>query len=276
MFHQPNLTTFFQFCSGTSCVNGQIPYLNLNDWLRFSTATLITTPGNPSIRDPPSSDRDNNTDIWDPTADAPCPFTDQSLCFEDNGPQEPPDVTAGTLLTPNIVIQPSRIQLASLSLKPVVNPTSFVAAATKFLPLNVPPPVYITNGTQKVPVNLNLSGGSPPARRQYSLVEKRVTPPALSVEKRPAVRSDVCKGAIDTPSPLPILTYYCDYMPHICAAIRASGFLTSDAIVLTYDPFGSSKRRNSVCTKAQRMAFRAAGCDRNQHDPLYWLVRATF
>ncbi|KAJ6625172.1 hypothetical protein B0H10DRAFT_1634423, partial [Mycena sp. CBHHK59/15] len=61
------IATWTTFCYGTNCVNGQIPYLNFNDWLRFSTATLITTPGNPPISDPLSTDRDNNMDVWDPT-----------------------------------------------------------------------------------------------------------------------------------------------------------------------------------------------------------------
>ncbi|KAJ6523508.1 hypothetical protein DFH09DRAFT_1420602 [Mycena vulgaris] len=269
-----DIATWTAFCSGTSCVNGQIPYLNLDDWLRFSSATLITTPGNPPIHDPLSSDRDNNTNIWDPTADAPCPFTDQTLCFEDNGPQEPPDAT-NSLVSRDTPIQPRSIKLATLSLKFSHGPTSFISSSTKFLPANIPPPVYITNGTQKVLVDLNLSGGDPPARRQYSLVDKRVqvNPSSVSLEKRPVVRSDVCKGTIDTPSPLPVLTYYCDYMPHICASIRGSGFLSNDEIVLTYDAFTNGKRRTSLCPATVNAEFReSGGCDRRQHDPLYWLI----
>jgi hypothetical protein len=248
----------------------------LNDWLHFSSVTLITIPGNPPIRDPPSTVRDSNTDVWDPTADDACPFTDQAFCFEDNSPQQPPD-TGQTALAATVQ-PPSQRKLASFQFTPTDRglTAESLATAIKYLPPNVPPPVYITNGTQKVPIELNLTGEGPPRRRGYALVERAVTPQAISLEKRPAVRSDVCKGSIDTPSTLPVLTYYCDYLPNICASIRASGFLTSDKVVLTYDPFGSSTRRKSVCTTTQKASFRASGgCDRSQHDPLYWNVSAS-
>lgn len=264
------IATWTAYCSGTNCVNGQIPYSNLTDWLRFSAETLITTPGNPPIRDPLSSDRDNNTNIWDPAPDAPCPFSNSTFCFEDNGPQEPPEHTNSHLSI--AAVQPARVKLAGLSLVPADDFASFRTTPI-FWPPNIPPPVYISNGTQKVEIDLDLTGGGPSARREYSLVTKHIPKFNTSLEKRPAVRSDVCKGAIDSPSPLPILTYYCDYMPHICASIRGSGFLTNDQVVLTYDPFGTGTRRSSVCTKTVNDAFRASGgCDRSQHDPLYWLV----
>ncbi|KAJ7196155.1 hypothetical protein C8J57DRAFT_1157873, partial [Mycena rebaudengoi] len=274
LFWWSEIATWTAFCSETLCVNGQIPYLNLNDWLHFSSITLITIPGNPPIRDPPSTVRENNTDVWDPTADDACPFTDQTFCFEDNSPQQPPDTTQA-LLAATIQQPASQRKLASFQFTPTGRglTAESLATAIKYLPPNVPPLVYITNGTQKVPIELNLTGEGPPRRRSYTLVERAVTLQAISVEKRPAVRSDVCKGSIDTPSTLPVLTYYCDYLPNICASIRASGFLTNNEVVLTYDPYGSSKRRNSVCTTTQRAMFRASGgCDRSQHDPLYWKV----
>ncbi|KAJ7181331.1 hypothetical protein C8R43DRAFT_968952 [Mycena crocata] len=270
-----DIATWTAFCSGTNCVNGQIPYTNFNDWLRFSSATIITTPGNPPIREPPSSNRDENADVWDPTPDSPCPFKDQSLCFSDNTPQEPPD--SSTLEARDIVHPPRpKRALATLALKLIdaSSRSSFVPGPS-FLPPNVPSPVYITNGTEKVRVQLNLAGGNPPARRQYALVPKSEPLPNKRDALMKRLSQDVCGGGrvakpTDTPATLPVLTYYCDYMPTICAGIRRSGELASDEVILTYDPFGSGKRRNSVCTAAQRLAFRSGGCDLKQHDPEYW------
>ena len=87
---------------------------------------------------------------------------------------------------------------------------------------------------------------------------------------------DVCKGPVDTPSPLPTLSYYCDIMPNICANIRSSpAWPGGNSMVLTYDPYeaGTGKRRAGVCTAKVKNAFQTAGkCDKRQHDPAYWKV----
>ncbi|KAJ6586279.1 hypothetical protein DFH09DRAFT_1075241 [Mycena vulgaris] len=62
-------------------------------------------------------------------------------------------------------------------------------------------------------------------------------------------------------------------MPHICASIRGSGFLSNEEIVLMYDAFTNGKRRTSPCPATVNAEFReSGGCDRRQHDPLYWLI----
>ncbi|KAF7292048.1 putative chitin synthase [Mycena indigotica] len=195
-------------------------------------------------------DRDNNTDLWDPVPNGPCPFNNASLCFDDNTPQEPPDPTEAPLQTRQADQTPRRLAAFKIVPKPGLTALSLNKPGTplpRYFPPNTPPPVYISNGTEKVQIPLNLTGGTI-EKRNYSLVER--TPlfddVFMDLEKRPAVRSDVCRGPVDTPSRLPVLTYYCDYLPNICASIRGSGFLTNDAVVLTYDPFSTSSRRNSV------------------------------
>ena len=164
------------------------------------------------------------------------------------------------------------------------NPYPFGKAA--FQPDNIPPPVFINNGT--TPVQLNLTYGSPqtPTATVSNATDQSRTVTATqaiagrsllldmdSFQVVPAVTSDPCVGDIDTPSPLPTLTYYCDYLPNICSNIRDSGFLTNDQVTLTYDPFNTNSRRRGVCTAAQRAAFQmAGGCDPVQHDPAYWKV----
>ncbi|KAJ7053175.1 hypothetical protein C8F01DRAFT_1330405 [Mycena amicta] len=261
-----DIATWTAFCSGTLCVNGQIPYLNLNDWLHFYDTPIVTFPGNQPIHYPPSTDRDNNTDVWDPLPDSPCPFDNSTWCFDDNTPQTPPELHGyrlGSCVFP----------VAAVPASTAANLVGSVASLPKYFPPNIPPPVYISNGTEKVPLELSLSGARA-ARRNYSLVDLPLPPPPMHLVKRPAVRSDRCRSGlpIDVPNPLPVLTYYCDYMPNICENIRGSGFLTNDQVVLTYDPFGSNTRRDSVCTEAVKDVFREGGCNKEQHDPLDWLV----
>ncbi|KAJ7053166.1 hypothetical protein C8F01DRAFT_1235910 [Mycena amicta] len=276
-----DIATWTAFCSGTLCVNGQIPYLNLNDWLHFYDTPVVTFPGNQPIHYPPSTDRDNNTDVWDPLPDSPCPFDNPSFCFDDNTPQTPPDstnVTSAAALQPRAASVVKRklavFPVAAVPASTAANLVGSVASLPKYFPPNIPPPVYISNGTEKVPLELSLSGARA-ARRNYSLVDLLLPSPPVHLVKRPAVRSDRCRSSvasIDVPNPLPVLTYYCDYMPNICENIRGSGFLTNDQVILTYDPFGSNTRRDSVCTEAVKDVFREGGCNKEQHDPLDWLV----
>ncbi|KAJ3505721.1 hypothetical protein NLJ89_g7272 [Agrocybe chaxingu] len=261
------------FCSGTNCVNGRIPYTNLNDWLRFSSEVLVTTPGSPPIRDPLSPVRDENEDAWDPVPNGPCPYADSSLCGYDDGPQEPPEADSASFAVSSTSAGP-KPNFATLSLthgdrSALVQSSSI---ADDLLPRNVPPPVYITNGTDRVAVDLNLDGGSPPTRRSLSIVKRSVNSTLLQHRAPPAPSKDDCKGDTDIPSPLPILTYYCDYLPDICANIRSSGLLANDEMILTYDSFGTGKRRNGICDAPRRAALRSGGCDRTQHDPAYWKV----
>ncbi|KAJ7048778.1 hypothetical protein C8F01DRAFT_1379508 [Mycena amicta] len=275
-----DIATWTAFCSGTLCVNGQIPYLNLNDWLHFYDTPIVTFPGNQPIHYPPSTDRDNNTDVWDPLPDSPCPFDNSTWCFDDNTPQTPPnytDIASAAAVQPRAAaINPFQLAVFPVAAVPAstaANLVGSVASLPKYFPPNIPPPVFISNGTEKVPLELSLSGARA-ARRNYSLVDLPPPPPPMHLVKRPAVRSDRCRSGlpVDVPNPLPVLTYYCDYMPNICENIRGSGFLTNDQVVLTYDPFGSNTRRDSVCTDAVKDVFREGGCDKEQHDPLDWLV----
>ena len=171
------------------------------------------------------------------------------------------------------------------------DPNPFGKAA--FQPDNVPPPVFINNGTTPVPLNLTFGSpqmGSPrtptatvsngtgesstTSTEQASAGQLLLVNTDSPFKVLPVVSSDMCSGPVDTPNPLPTLTYYCDYLPNICQGIRDSGFLTNDQVELTYDPFNTNKRRNTVCTPAQRKAFQDAGkCDPLQHDPSYWKVR---
>lgn len=283
-----------QFCSGDLCVDGQIPYTNLDDWLHFSWSTIVSQPGNPPIRDPPSSDRDENTDDWDPHYNSACPFADSTLCIDDDSPQEPPDSTTSAVAQVSaarkinadsgalhINVTSSAFSFSHVNLS---NPFPFGKAPWQ--PPNIPPPVFINNGTTPVP--LNLTFGSPTVTVQNGAPQSRTSSASHAVAGAstlldidpfrvlPAVRSDMCKGSIDTPNPLPTLTYYCDYMPNICENIRNSGFLTNDQVILTYDPFNTGSRRRGVCTPAQKAALQAAGkCDPRQHDPSYWKVRVS-
>lgn len=255
-------------------MNGQIPYTNLDDWLRYSSEVLVTTPGSPPIRDPLSPIRDENEDDWDPVTNGPCPYADLSLCGYEDGPQEPPEPDS-TSFTTTTSAGP-KPKFAALSLTRGDSSSSLVSSsiADAFLPRNVPPPVYITNGTERVAVDLNLDGGSPPERRSFSIVERVIERMnnTLLHHRAPTPSKDTCKGATDTPSPLPILTYYCDYLPNICANIRSSGLLSNDEMILTYDSFGTGRRRNGICNEAYRATLRTNGCDRTQHDPAYWKV----
>lgn len=284
----------WQFCTGDACVDGQIPYTNFDDWLRFEWSTTITEPGNPPIHSPPFDDRSLNADDWDPHWNSPCAFLDGSLCLFDNSPQEPPDADSEnapaafvqqTSAFPKFTIK-SKLGLthkngSEFKMSGRVNLTNpYPFGQSPHQPANVPPPVFINHG--QTPVPLNLTFGNPPlGTPNATKVVRRSLPrpvPAQN-EKRAKVPANPykCKGSTDTPNPLPTLTYYCDYLPEICANIRDSGFLTNDEMELTYDPFNDKQRRKTVCTSAQTKAMKSSGsCDPLQHDPGYWKVRNVF
>ena len=145
-------------------------------------------------------------------------------------------------------------------------------------PPSGPPAVYINHG--ETPVHLRF-----PVTVPVNPIEDVASAPATpdggsfssGLYPRKPTTADQCTGKVDIPSPLPVLTYYCDYLPEICASIRASDFLTNDQVDLTYDSFNEGERRNTVCSGSQASKIKEAGkCDPLQHDPLYWKVVTFF
>ncbi|KAI0062638.1 hypothetical protein BV25DRAFT_1915793 [Artomyces pyxidatus] len=284
-----DIATWTGFCTGTNCVDGQIPYTNFDDWLHYSWSTIITTPGNPPITNPLSTDRNNNTDDWDPGASPPCSFADPSNCLKNSAPQEPPDDSSDAVDVQSkfsvrmfTSTAPYSFKLDLGSSVPAVESRDPVSplpiGVASFQAKNIPPPVTINGGN---PVHLNISGYLPPRNISVPSQLRATASDTMTTNTSgknplhilPAVRSDVCKSVVDTPSPLPTITYYCDYMPEICAGIRGSGFLTNDEVILTYDPFTDNRRRNSVCGTAVKKAFQQSGCcDPRRHDPQDWKV----
>ncbi|KAI0757834.1 hypothetical protein C8Q80DRAFT_1265676 [Daedaleopsis nitida] len=289
-----NIATWTGFCTGTSCVDGAIPYNNFNDWYHFSSAVLVTTPGTPQYVQPLSDDRDVNDDDWTPDFSWPCPFDDPNDCWWDYGPPTTASSVTDALKADVGAAKPGKFvlsgdrSLATFTVKPSGSANSrYIPIAfghAEHQPLNVPPPTYV-NGQ---PLVLHLNGTdkySPPSARSF-VDDLEIIPVIPQVEvyntsvapgpiERRAITPDACQGAVDTPTTLPTLKYYCNLLPNICANIRSHPDFSGDQMTLTYDPFGASTgaRRDGVCTTTVKAAFQLAGkCDLRQHNPAYWKV----
>ncbi|KAJ8496397.1 hypothetical protein ONZ51_g1160 [Trametes cubensis] len=297
------IATWTGFCEGNDCADSAIPYSNFNDWFHYSAAVVVTTPGTPEYEPPLSANGSENVDLWTPNFYWPCPFEDLNDCWWDYGP--PTDATSLTdngLLQAQVVeggvrMQPrSRnqpLKLAMFGAETKNADTLFPFGRGENQPDNVPPPVYV-NG-QLVPLRLNgtavtwdteqLSKIVPldrasldptptlneptPASSASSVLAKRATP---------TITAAACNGGrspIETPAVRPTLTYFCNYLPNICANIRSHGDWdhTTDSMVLTYDPFSTNSNRRDVCTEDVKTIFQLSGrCDPNEHNPVDWHV----
>ncbi|EIW53198.1 uncharacterized protein TRAVEDRAFT_74601 [Trametes versicolor FP-101664 SS1] len=280
------IATWTGFCSGTSCVNGAIPYSNFNDWFHFSSAVTQTTPGTPQfVQIFPTLDE--NLDNTTPNVLWPCPFDDPTLCSWDWAPPPP-----GTFDTDS-GLQPAVVRAASPAVNNAVaiSATSSSSAQNGFprfgrapsQPPNLPPPVYangqllplVLNG---VPVVWNISTSVAALDTSFAALhlspEKPHTNASTNAVKR-AITPDACRGTIDIPSTLPTLTYYCDKLPQICANIRShpDWNAATDTMDLTYDPWDGGSRRGGLCKPSVTSQMQAAGkCDPLQHSPYHWKV----
>ncbi|KAI0660053.1 hypothetical protein C8Q70DRAFT_913797 [Cubamyces menziesii] len=297
------IATWTGFCTGDECVDGAIPYTNFNDWFHYSSAVAVTTPGTPEYAPPLSTNIADNQDMWTPNFYWPCPFDDLDECWWDYGPP-----TAATSISSNIapavvanvaqVKQPTLGRSANFTTSSVARSdfqlnSPFPFGRASYEPANTPPPVYV-NG-KLITIHLNgttvnwehdtdtTSLGADTVPGSISPTPTRVEPtPATTVSgalvKRATITPAACNGGrspIETPAVLPTLTYFCSFLPNICANIRSHGDWdhTTDSMELTYDPFGDSSNRRDVCTTDVKTVFQVAGqCDPMDHNPVDWKV----
>ncbi|KAF8071618.1 hypothetical protein FPV67DRAFT_884264 [Lyophyllum atratum] len=295
------VATWTNFCTGDLCVDGAIPYVNLNDWTHFSGAPIVTTPGTPGTNDPQYLFGDIEDDVWIVTQNDPCPSDNATDCSYDHGPPskvvngqvvpDGPGQFARSIDTETASFQSKRKRALGSFGPAILGLEGFTSSSHRPLTSigpqgkNCPPPVFIDDG--RVPVPLNITGceqlaivstlnksvpSSVSLTRPGDVTPLNLTMPPFN-DLATLITPDQCQGSTDTPVPLPILTYYCDRLPFICANIRATGLLSNDQMILTYDPFNGKTRRNGVCGLAVREAMQQAGkCDKRQHNPDYWLM----
>ncbi|KAF8889349.1 hypothetical protein BD779DRAFT_1671902 [Infundibulicybe gibba] len=265
------LATWTAFCVGDRCVNGAIP--------------------KPPSNDPADIFGDIESDIWQVTASGPCASDDITDCWYDYGPPSkllngqiipngPTSLTSRDAKPKQAPIAPhiGVFGVPSEGLRQFgnVNDPSILPFVGPNGPRNCPPPIFIQDGTVSVP--LNISGCPDVAKTQKP---RRRTPEPeftyssnLTFNPRTAsLNPSACEGSTDTPVPLPVLTYYCDRLPEICASIRSTNLLANDQIILTYDPFNDKTRRGQVCPDSVVAAMKLAGkCDKRRHDPANWQI----
>ncbi|KAI0631822.1 hypothetical protein C8Q77DRAFT_1159558 [Trametes polyzona] len=275
------------FCKGTNCVDGAIPYTNLNDWFHFSSSIIATSPGTPLYVEPFDT-LDENIDNYTPTILWPCPSDDPD-CSRDYGPPLPGQVVGSDPDAAAALVQVAPPRSAPLSAATFtaasVNPDSpFPFGNATHQPPNIPPPVY-ANG-ELLHLTLpgyepqgNFSRRNPSHAAQLDALPLNVTRPVgdHAAHRERAITPGQCRRGVQTdiPTVLPRLTYFCNFVPNICDNIRAHADwdMTTDEMDLTYDPFDGGRRRNQVCTRAVKDDMKASGqCDPRQHDPRFWKV----
>ncbi|KAI0365298.1 hypothetical protein BV20DRAFT_767203 [Pilatotrama ljubarskyi] len=286
-----DIATWTGFCEGNECADSAIPYTNFDDWFHFSSSVLATSPGTP-VYVPPFPTLPENMDNWTPNILWPCLMDDPGDCWWDYGPPIP-----GTLNGPQAAVKDEAVKVgtlfqsgatSSVRLPKGVDPRSpFRYGRAEHQPANVPPPVYANGQLVQLHLNSTLSGTNASVARA-GVVERRspltitVAPAKRFVDRdtsdahlKRAITPDACKTSTDVASTLPTLTYYCSFVPNICANIRShpDWNAATDQMDLTYDPFDNGRRRTTVCTETKRAELQEAGsCDPLQHDPYYWKV----
>ena len=222
----------------------------------------------------------------------PCVFDDAGDCGWDYGPPTPPE-NGTDLVFPTGSRRPdpfegnSTLRPLPINISKSERSDGYPYGRAEHQPPNVPPPVYVMGK----PLTLHLEGPDvyaiPEDLDDLALADESdgipVDDPLLasnltddgSSSVLKAITPDRCLGPIDTPSTLPTLTYFCEFLPNICANIRDhEDWPLADSMILTYDPFSAStgRRRRGVCTKAVKAQFQRAACDKQQHDPSFWPV----
>ncbi|KAI0740092.1 hypothetical protein C8Q76DRAFT_665789 [Earliella scabrosa] len=287
-----DIATWTAFCEGTNCVDASIPYSNFNDWFHFSAAVDVTTPGTPQYTEPLSTDPATNENNMTPDFTWPCVFDDPGDCGWDYGPPTPPE----NLTALAVVNSPRRTNPfedngpfppLTANLSAIARSDGYPFGRAEHQPLNVPPPVYVMGE----PLTLHLDGPDayevPEELDDLLLADESdgipLDDPLLAANLTDdgsspvinAITPDRCLGSIDTPTTLPTLTYFCEFLPNICANIRShSDWPLADSMILTYDPFSAStgRRRRGVCTTAVKARFQTRACDKQQHDPAFWHI----
>ena len=289
-----NIATWTALCEGPNCVDAIVPYRNFNDWFHFSAGVDVTVPGTPQYVAPLSTDPAENENNMTPDFSWPCVFNDPGDCGWDYGPPTPPE--KGTnLVLPTSPRHPdpfggnSALRPVSLNISNSGRSDGYPYGRAEHQPPNVPPPVYVMGkplplhlkgpDAYAVPENLDdfvLADESDGIPMDDPLLASNLTGDGSSPVIN-TITPDICQGPIDTPTILPTLTYFCEFLPNICANIRSHSDWPSDgseSMILTYDPFSAStdRRRRGVCTRAVKDQFQTRVCDKQQHDPSFWHV----